>query len=117
MKYQRARKQTANPAAIKLHAHLREMARYSTDEAVELLFGDQLVDSGDEDDIPEALTFPLPREDNDELDLPAEELLPQISSTPPTPMLDLSREVLLFHHFMAFRQPTNNINTMQSIFT
>ena len=70
------------------------MARYTTNEAAELLFEDQLFDSGDECEIEEDPAFPLPHE----LELEQDEPLPQTSLDEPLLQtslemdLDLSRE-------------------------
>ena len=56
-------------------------ARFNASEAVELLFDDQLVDSGDEDDILEDPAFPLPQDCDDDVEPACEEPLPQTSST------------------------------------
>ena len=69
-------------ARIYLHIHVGlyynvhdTMARYTANEAADLLFEDQLVDSGDECEIEEDPAFPLPHEyERDELE---DEPLPQ----------------------------------------
>lgn len=59
------------------------MARYTTAEAASLLFDEGLVDSGDESDIEEDPSFPLPREE-DESAASALEVQPHPPFTSPT---------------------------------
>ena len=74
-----ARKQTA--LTIYRDTRYSGMARYTATEAVELVF-ENLVDSGDECEIEEYPAFPLPQEDDGELELERalDEPLPQCSS-------------------------------------
>ena len=51
------------------------MARYTANEAADLLFEDQLIDSGDECEIEEDPAFPLPHAE--EYELEQDEPLPQ----------------------------------------
>ena len=54
-------------------------ARFSASEAVELVLDDQLVDSGDEDDILEYPAFPLPQDCDDDVEPACNEPLPHTS--------------------------------------
>ena len=58
-------------------------ARFCATVAVEFLFDDQLVDSGDEDDILEDLAFLLPQDCDDDVKPACEEPLPRPAPPPP----------------------------------